>query len=299
MRHARAALLMAAVLLGGLANASQAADVKNGEYLFHAGGCVSCHAAPASDKCDDPKYKEPLKLVGGRCLKTPFGTFNVPNITQDRQTGIGGWSDEDFINAMTKGTAPDGSNYYPAFPYASYQRMARADLLDLKAYLNTLEAAPSQVPGHDLSFPYNIRWGLGFWKWLYLDEKPFAPDPAKSDAINRGAYLVNGPGHCGECHSPRTWMGGMIEASKLSGAPNPEGKGRISNITPHATGIGSWSEKDIIYALETGFTPEGDVMGGAMAKVQENMAKLSAEDRAAIAAYLKSIPAIASEPPAK
>jgi mono/diheme cytochrome c family protein len=171
--------------------------------------------------------------------------------------------------------------------------MKRSDLVDLKAFLDTLPAVSSKVPDHDLSFPYSIRSGLRLWRTLYLDSKPFAPDPGKPEKINRGAYLVEGPGHCGECHTPRGWLGAMDEDRKLAGAPNPEGKGTTPNLTPHESGLASWSEKDIAYALETGLTPEGDAMGGAMGKVQENMAKLSKEDREAIAAYLKSLPPVA------
>jgi mono/diheme cytochrome c family protein len=273
---------------------SSAPNAKNGEYVFHEGGCASCHAAPATDRCDANRTKEDLQLVGGRCLKTEFGTFYVPNITPDKESGIGGWTTEQFIAAMTKGVGPDGSNLYPSFPYASYQRMTRQDLVDLKAFLDTLPAVASKVPDHELSFPYSIRAGLSVWKGLYLDGKTFEPDPAKSAQINRGAYLVNGPGHCGECHTPRTSLGGMDQSRKLGGAPNPEGKGTVPNLTPHESGLASWSEKDIAYALESGLTPSGDAMGGSMTKVQENMAKLTKEDREAIAAYLKSLPPVAS-----
>ena len=173
-------------------------NVKNGKYIYYAGGCASCHAAPASNTCDDLKIKDELMPVGGRCLKSDFGTFYVPNITPDKQTGIGGWSSEDFIKAMTAGISPKGENYYPAFPYASYQKMQRGDLLDLWAFLQTIAPVSSTVPGHDLSFPYNIRAGLRLWKSLYLDGKVFAPDPSQSEQVNRGAYLTEGPGHCGE-----------------------------------------------------------------------------------------------------
>jgi mono/diheme cytochrome c family protein len=296
------ALLLAYLFSGAMLTPSRPAEAKsveNGRYLFYAGGCASCHAAPASAKCDDPNYNEPMKLIGGRCLKSKFGTFYVPNISPDKQSGIGGWTDENFLRAMTQGVSPAGRHYYPAFPYASYRHMTRDDLLDLKAFLDTLTAAPSKIPPNEIAFPYNLRWGLGLWQWLYLDGRTFVPDPSKSPPINRGAYLVEGPGHCGECHSPRTALGGMIEAKKLSGAPDPEGKGFVPNITPDPTGIGSWSVKDITYALETGFLPDGDVLGGTMAKVQDNMAKLTPADREAIAAYLKSIPPIANARPKK
>ena len=274
-------------------------NAQNGKYLYYAGGCASCHAAPASGKCDDPKSKDDLSPVGGRCLRTDVGTFYIPNITPDKETGIGGWSSDDFIKAMTTGTSPKGDNLYPAFPYATYQHMTRSDLLDLWAFLQTFPPVSAKAPGHDLSFPYSIRSGLSVWKGLYLHGKTFTPDPAKSPQVNRGAYLVEALGHCGECHTPRTALGGMIEAKKMSGAPNPDGKGYTPNITPDKTGIGAWSEKDISYALQSGFTPKGDVMGGEMAKVQQNMAQLTPEDRDAIAAYLKSIPPIDSPRPKK
>jgi mono/diheme cytochrome c family protein len=275
-------------------------NVENGRYMYFAGGCASCHAAPASDKCDDPQYKDELNPSGGRCLKVEFGTFYVPNITLDKATGIGNWTAENFITAMTEGTSPEGENLYPAFPYTSYQRMKRDDILDIWAFLKTIEPVASQVPDHALPFPYNVRSGLGIWKGIYLDGETFKPDPAQSDKVNRGAYLVEGPGHCGECHTPRDGFNGLNRAKKLAGAPEPDGKGFVPNITPDKeTGIGNWSEKDIAFALQTGFTPSGDVMGGTMAKVQQNMAKLTKQDREAIAAYLKSIPAVPAERPKK
>ncbi len=274
-------------------------DVDNGRYMYFAGGCASCHAAPASAKCDDPQNGDELKPVGGRCLKTEYGTFYVPNITPDTETGIGGWSDEDFVRSMREGTSPAGENYYPAFPYASYQRMKTEDLLDLWAFIKTLAPQALETPDHELSFPYSIRAGLSVWKSIYLDGKPFQPDPAKSDQVNRGAYLVEGPGHCGECHTPRDGLGGKMADRNLAGAAEPEGDGFVPNITPHETGIGSWSEKDIAFSLQTGFLPSGDVMGGTMTAVVKNMAKLTQEDREAMAAYLKSVQPIDNAPPKK
>lgn len=223
-------------------------------------------------------------------MKTPFGVFHVPNISPDKETGIGNWSTLDFVNAMKRGIAPGGTHLYPAFPYASYQHMSYEDLIDLKAYLDTLPAVKSEVPPHQLTFPYNIRRAVGLWQLLYVDGKTFAPDPKKSAEVNRGAYLVEGPGHCGECHSPRNSLGGIMQSAAYAGARNPEGKGKIPNITPSDDGIADWSADDIAYFLETGNTPDFDVVGGLMARVQENMAKLKPEDRAAIAAFLKSLP---------
>ena len=272
---------------------NHAPDVKNGEYIFTAGGCSSCHAAPpAGAKCTDPATPDKLNLAGGRCLVTPFGTFYIPNISPDPESGIGGWTDIQFVNAMMRGVSPNGAHYYPAFPYTSYQRMRLEDVLDLKAYIDTLPAVRSSVPGHDLALPFRLRRGLGLWKLLFLDGEPYRPQARMSAAAQRGGYLVEGPGHCGECHTPRNLAGGKIESLKLSGAPNPEGQGRIPNITPHENGLGKWSAEEIIDALSTGFSPEFDVLGGTMAKVVENTAKLSADDRAAIAAYLKAIPAL-------
>lgn len=263
-------------------------DLANGKYMFTAGGCAECHAAPLK-ACDDRKTKNKALLAGGRCLKTPFGTFNVPNISPDKETGIGAWSTLDFINAMKLGMAPEGEHLYPAFPYTSYQRMSFEDLSDLKAYLGSLPAVKSEVPEHDLAFPFNIRRGLGLWQRLYVDGKSFVADPGASAAVNRGAYLVLAPGHCQECHSPRNIIGGIIADEAFAGARNPEGKGTVPNITPSSDGIGVWSAQDIAYFLETGNTPDYDTVGGSMVAVQENMAKLKPEDRDAIAAYLKSL----------
>jgi len=266
---------------------------ENGAYIFNAGGCASCHAAPVGGKCDMLKVEDRTRLAGGRCLKSEFGTFYVPNISPDKNAGIGGWSVLDFINAMARGVSPSGAHYYPAFPYTSYQRMTFEDLIDLKAYIDTLPPVVSDVPDHDLAPPFRLRRGLGLWKLLYMDNKRFSPDPAKSAAINRGAYLVRGPGHCGECHTPRNVIGGFLAGRAYAGAPAPDGKGFVPNITPHKDGLGSWSKADIVELLTTGFTPEFDVVGGTMTEVQENMARLTAGDREAIAEYLQSLPPVA------
>lgn len=266
----------------------RAGDPVKGELLFWAGGCASCHAAPGS-KGDDR-----LKLAGGEPIVSPFGTFHAPNISPDKVHGIGNWSTLDFVNAMKRGLGPDGEQLYPAFPYTSYQRMPVADLVDLKAYLDTLPADATPNKAHELPFPFSIRRGVGLWKLLYLDGETFAPDPSKSDEINRGAYLVQGPGHCNECHTPRNAIGGLDRSRALAGAPDPSGKGTIPNITPGSSTMGDWTADDIANFLETGMTPDFDSVGGTMVEVQENMAKLPASDRAAIAAYLKDLPPIAS-----
>ena len=264
-------------------------DLANGKTMFIAGGCAECHAVPEG-ACDDLDIEDEAVLAGGRCLKTNVGIFHVPNISPDTETGIGTWTTLDFVNAMKRGVAPGGVHLYPAFPYTSYQRMTFEDLIDLKAYLDTLPAVRSAVPQHELKFPYNIRRGVALFQSLYVDGETFSPDPRASDEMNRGAYLVLGPGHCRECHSPRDALGGTIESQAFAGAKSPEGKGTVPNITPHRDGIGDWTKEDIVYLLETGSTPDFDTIGEMMVPVQENMAKLTAEDRAAIAAFLKSLP---------
>ena len=260
-----------------------AADPVAGERLFWAGGCASCHASGDSKEL----------LGGGMDLESPYGTFVVPNISPHEQDGIGAWSPLDFVNAMQRGVAPDGRHYYPSFPYTSYARMSMTDVLDLKAYLDTLPAVAGSAPDHKLGFPWSIRRGIGAWKRLYLDDQPVVASEAATDSlVARGRDLVEGAGHCGECHTPRNLIGGLRAGRWLAGAPNPDGNGRVPNITPSDGGLADWSASDIEYYLESGFTPDFDTAGGTMVAVQENMAKLSDEDRKAIAAYLKSVPAV-------
>lgn len=259
-------------------------DPTRGEYVFHASGCASCHAAPGA------KGDQKLELTGGLGLKTPFGTFYAPNISTDKTHGIGGWTTAQFLNAVMRGVSADGSHYYPAFPYMSYQRMRVADVVDLKAFFDTLPAMTNDAPPHDLPLLFRWRRGLGLWKMLFMDYEPFTPIPNADRQVNRGAYLVNGLGHCGECHTPRNLVGGPEAGWAFAGGPEPDGKAFIPNITPHEQGIGEWSIDDIAIALKTGILPDFDTFGGSMIQVQENMAKLTDEDREAIAAYLKSLP---------
>ncbi|MBN9550510.1 MAG: c-type cytochrome [Alphaproteobacteria bacterium] len=260
-------------------------DAAKGKRIFYAGGCTSCHSKPGAE--GDAR----LQLAGGLELKTPFGTFVPPNISQDPKDGIGAWSEEDFANAMLKGVSPSGEHFYPAFPYASYARMKPADIADLYAFMKTLPAVAGKAPDHRLSFPFSIRRGIGLWKLLYLSPEPVTalPDGAP-DKVLAGRYLVEGPGHCGECHTPRDFAGGVEKGEWLAGAVAAEGSGVVPNITPDGKSIKDWSEADIANYLETGFTPDFDSVGGSMVEVQRNMAQLTADDRAAIAAYLKVVP---------
>jgi mono/diheme cytochrome c family protein len=261
-------------------------NLANGLTTFNAGGCSSCHAVPGQP--------DRLRLGGGLAISSPFGTFYVPNISPDPADGIGRWSEAEFVNAVTRGVSPSGVHYFPAFPYTSYAHAKVADIRDLFAYLKTLAPVSGKVRDHDVPFPFDIRRNIGIWKWLFMDRRPFVPDPASSDQWNRGAYLVNSLGHCAECHSPRNFLGGIISAQRFAGGPNPEGEGWVSNITQK--GLGDWSAKDVAYFLETGQTPDGDTIGGSMARVIRNTSQLSSGDRAAIAEYLKSLSPVDGPP---
>ncbi|MGB8550625.1 MAG: cytochrome c [Xanthobacteraceae bacterium] len=261
----------------------------NGKVMFYAGGCASCHASTGQ--------QDPTRLGGGAPLESPFGTFYPPNISSDPHDGIGRWSEADFVTALWKGTSPDGQHYYPAFPYTSYQRIALDDARDLFAYIKTLPAVAGKAPPHQVPFPFSWRRLLGGWKFLFLDGQPFRPDPTKSAQWNRGAYLVNGPGHCAECHSPRNVLGGIESGKRFAGGPNIEGKGWVPNITQK--GIADYSENDIAYLLETGQMPDGDSVGGPMRAVIRNTSQLPAADREAMAVYLKSLPPLEGPRPPK
>ncbi len=263
-----------------------APNLANGREMFYAGGCASCHAIPGNE--------DRTKLGGGLALKSPFGTFYAPNISPDPVDGIGTWSEVAFATAVVKGTSPDGQHYFPAFPYGSYQNMKLEDVRDLFAHIKTLPPVKGKVRDHDVSFPFNVRRFVGGWKLLNLSPTPLAPDPKQSAAWNRGAYLVNGPSHCAECHSPRDFLGGIVKAQRFAGGPNLEGEGFVPNITQK--GIGKYSEKDIAYLLKTGDTPDGDSVGGGMRAVIGNTSQLTDEDRAAMAVYLKSLPPVDGPP---
>jgi mono/diheme cytochrome c family protein len=261
-------------------------DLENGKVMFYAGGCASCHAST--------RQRDATRLGGGLALESRFGTFYAPNISPDRDDGIGRWNEADFITALWKGTSPQGQHYYPAFPYTSYQRIALDDARDLFAYLRTLPTVAGKAQPHQVPFPLNWRRLLGGWKFLFLDGQPFRPDPSKSAQWNRGAYLVNGPGHCAECHSPRNLLGGIEAGMRFAGGPDIEGKGWVPNITQK--GLADYSEKDIAYLLETGQTPDGDSVGGAMTAVIRNTSQLPAADREAMAVYLKSLAPVDGPP---
>ncbi|PUB19378.1 c-type cytochrome [Yoonia sediminilitoris] len=256
-------------------------DATRGEISFAIAGCASCHAAPDGD---------PQLLAGGRKFASDFGTFVAPNISADVTYGIGGWSDLEIASAIITGSSPDGRHYYPVFPYASYAKAELQDVVDLIAYMRTLPASPTPSQPHAVGLPFNIRQGLGAWKALYFRDTWVLKD-AQTPEIERGRYLVEALGHCAECHTSRTALGGLDTARWMAGAPNPAGEGRIPNIT---SGGLAWSVGEIADYLESGFTPEYDSAGGEMAAVIRNTSQLDAGDRRAIATYLKALPAVAN-----
>ena len=264
-------------------------DVGNGRTVFYIAGCASCHATPNSDA----KKVDYTRLGGGLALPSPVGTFYVPNISPDPADGIGAWSEADFVTALWKGTSRRGRHLFPAFPYTSYQHMTLADARDLFAYLKTLPPVPERARRHDLAFPFNVRRLVGLWKLLFLHGGPFVPDPAKSAQVNRGAYLVNGAGHCAECHSPRNFLGAIVESQRFAGGPTPDGKAWVPNITPAGLQHQDppWSASDIATFLADGMAPSGDYAGGAMVDVIRNLEQIDAADREAVAAYVYSLPA--------
>ena len=262
------------------AMAGLAGNAEAGEMVFHAAGCASCHAAP------EAKGDDKLVLAGGRKFPSDFGTFIAPNISPHPENGIGAWSALDLANAMLRGVSPDGAHYFPAFPYTSYARAELQDVADLKAFLDTLPVSDSPNQRHEVGFPFNIRRSLGGWKLLFARDEWVVAAPA-SPQVERGRYLVEALGHCGECHTPRNALGGLDYGNWLAGAPVQGGSGKVLDLRPHVL---DWSAEDIAYYLDVGFSPDFDGAGGHMVDVIENFALLPAEDRDAVAAYLKALP---------
>ncbi len=274
-----AALVLAFFAKGGIAQ-----DARRGEYLARLGGCIACHT---EDKKGAPAF------AGGRALKTSFGTFYGPNITPDPRFGIGRWSEADFVRALRFGQRPDGSHYFPAFPYPSFTKIGDRDLRDLWAFLRTLPPNPRPNTPHELKFPFGIRTLVGAWNALYFKPGPFAADAKANPQVSVGAYIVQSLGHCGECHTPRNFLGGPESSRFLGGGKLPEGKD-TPNITPAR--LKSWSDAEIKELLTSGMTPDGDTVSSSMAEVVENTtSRMSASDLDAVVAYLRTVPAVADE----
>jgi len=259
-------------------------DAKRGEYLAKAGGCVGCHTE---------EKEGAVPFAGGRALKTPFGTFYGPNITPDKKAGIGGWTEADFMRALRLGDRPDGSNYFPAFPYPSFTKITDNDARDLWAYLRTLPPSAKPSQDHDLWFFFGWRWTVTFWKWFFFTPGAFANIQGLSDIVNRGAYLVQALGHCGECHTPRNFLGGPKSSRFLAGGKGPDGKA-VANLTP--TNLKKQSDKEIKDFLVTGLTAEGDVPAESMGEVIKNTtSQLAPADLDALIAYLRTLPPLPTE----
>jgi mono/diheme cytochrome c family protein len=272
--------------------ASVALDrLENGRRLFEATGGCTCHTNYPGEGKDAPP------LAGGRALETPFGVFYSTNITPDPETGIGAWSDADFVRAMREGLSPEGEHYFPVFPYPSFSGLRDGDLVELKAYLDSLPAIRRLNKAPDAPFPFSWRATIAGWKWMNFDPRFVEIDPAQSEQWNRGRYLVDAAAHCGECHTPRTLSGGLDRSLWLAGSRDgPEGE-LAPNITPDSrTGIGDWSRADLVWYLQTGIKPDGDDTQGLMAEViKHGYSKRPGEDLRAIADYLRTIPAIPNE----
>ncbi len=278
-------LLIALLFAPPVLAAGNGTAVERGRYLYLAAGCENCHT--------DREHKG-ARLAGGRRLATAFGVFYAPNITPDPVYGIGRWDERDFLRAMREGVSPAGEHYYPAFPYTSYTQLTDEDLRALWAYLRTVPLVAQPNKPHELPWYLGFRSLLSLWKWLYFTPGPFRNDTIESPEWNRGAYLVRAVAHCGECHTPRNWLGAPREDLYLAGtASGPEGA-VVPNITPdRKTGIGRWSHSELVYYFETGMRPDGDLAGDLMAEVIDNgLRHLSKEDRLAIAAYVLAQPPI-------
>jgi mono/diheme cytochrome c family protein len=279
--------LVAAVLM--LAMGSAAAqihgDAKRGQYIMKAAGCMGCHTAETKDA---PPF------AGGRALKTPFGTFYGPNITPHQQAGIGRWTEADFFVAIREGRRPDGAHYFPAFPYPSFTQMVDSDLKDLWAFLRMVPPHAQPNKSHELRFPFGWRPLIVIWKWLFFTPGPQAPDPRLTPVLARGAYLVGAMGHCGECHTPRNFLGGTKKDRLLAGTTAAEGVKSAANLTPAS--LKKWSDDELKEYLTSGQTPDMDSANSTMMEVITNTtSQLTAQDLAALIAYLRSIPAVASE----
>jgi mono/diheme cytochrome c family protein len=275
---AAAGLFILAFVFGAAAQ-----DAKRGEYVSKAAGCLGCHTE---------EKKDAVSYAGGRALKTPFGTFYGPNITPHKDAGIGAWSEADFVQAMREGRRPDGANLFPAFPYPSFTRMSDGDLRDLWAYLRSLPANATPSRPHELGFFYRWRFLVTIWKWFFFTPGPLVPDAAKSAVLNRGAYLVQALGHCGECHTPRNFLGAPKQSRLLAGAKL--GETAVPNITPtQLKKLGDGELKDI---LRTATTSDGDVLAESMSEVVRNTtSQLTEQDLDAMIAYLRSLPALPNE----
>lgn len=253
--------------------------IKRGEYLTHAADCEACHTVEGGKP-----------YIGGRAFTLPFGVIFSPNITPDVQTGIGSWSDDEFVRALHQGIGKDGEHLYPAFPYASYTGLSRDDALAIKAYLFSLPPVEQESKENTLTFPFNQRWGMTFWNLVNLVDKRFSPDPKQSDDWNRGNYLANALGHCGECHTPRTLSFGLNTSRSFAGA-EIEGWRAYNLTSDKDRGLGSWTDAQLESYLSTGHAEGRGAAAGPMEEVVRlSLSHLTQPDIQALAVYLRSLP---------
>ncbi|MGI8526713.1 MAG: c-type cytochrome [Pseudolabrys sp.] len=274
-----APFLLLAAVGSTIASEQDFTQIEKGRYLATAADCVACHTVPNAGQ----------RYAGGRPIETPFGNINSANITPDRDTGIGAWTDEQFDNAVRKGIRPDGSRLYPAMPFTSYTKMSHDDVMAIRAYLKTIEPVHNSVVRDTLPFPLNIRFGMRAWDALYFSEGEFRPDPQRSAQLNRGAFLVEGPGHCTACHTAKSFLGGdkdsaHLQGSKIQGWFAPD----ITN--DERTGLGLWSSDDIVAYLKTGHNRISAATGPMAEEIDNSTSKMSDSDLQAMATYLKSLP---------
>jgi mono/diheme cytochrome c family protein len=288
---AGAAALLAALAVGnrtasaGEVDAQDFTTVDRGRYLSILSDCASCHTVPQKN----------LPFAGGRPIETPFGPIVAPNITPDMATGIGSWTDDQFDNAVRKGIGRNGERLYPAMPYNAYTKMSRKDVLAIRAYLNTVTAVYNPVVANTLPFPFNIRTSMRVWNGLYFKEGEYVSDPQKSFEWNRGAFLVDGPAHCGACHTPKTFLGGDKTSSYLQGSPL-QGWSAPNLTNDPRTGLGGWSVDEVTVYLKTGHNRITAATGPMAEAVDLSTSKMTDDDVKAIATYLKSLPGQGTAP---
>jgi mono/diheme cytochrome c family protein len=283
-----AAAMLASSAVAGESDPQEFTQIERGRYLAVLSDCASCHTVPGSNR----------PLAGGRPIETPFGNIVAPNITPDPETGIGSWSDEQFDAAVRQGIRPNGSRLYPAMPYNAYTKMSRNDVLAIRAYLNTVTPVHNAVVANTLPFPFNIRTSMRVWNALYFKEGEYQADPHKSAEWNRGAFLVDGPAHCGACHTPKTFLGGDKTDQYLRGA-YLQGWSAPDITNDNRVGIGAWSQQDLVAYLKSGHNRFTAAATGPMGEVVTlSTAFMTDGDLNAIAGYLKSLPGKGDAPAA-
>jgi mono/diheme cytochrome c family protein len=273
---------------GGPASAADNAAITRGAYLAIAADCGACHT---------DKKAGGAPLAGGPALTTPFGTFYGPNITPDKETGIGDWTEAQFKRALREGINDDGAYMFPVFPFTSFTNLTDADAGDLYAYFMSVPPVGHRTPENDVKFPLGWRPLLLGWRSLFFKEGPLTPVPGQSDEWNRGRYLAEAVVHCEECHTPRNVLGALDHAHAYAGNPHgPDGQDAPDITSAKKDGIGDWKLDDLVELLKTGTTPEGDIVGKGMADIVDGTGKLTDADRHAIAVYIQSLPALPQTP---